>query len=61
MHRIIAFLQESRGEFKRVSWPSRDKVIRLTSAVLAIIAVVAALIGILDYLFNLGVGWLMGR
>lgn len=61
MKRAISFLKEAKAEFKRVSWPSRDKTVRLTMAVFAIVAAVAFFIVALDYLFNLGVSRLIGR
>ena len=53
MASIIAFLQEAKAEFKRVTWPSKQKTIRLTTVVLAVTIGMALLIAFLDYVFNL--------
>jgi len=59
--KLVSFLRESKAELKRVTWPSKDRTIRLTGMVIAVTVSVAVLIGILDYLFSLGIGWVVGR
>jgi len=51
--KVISFLQEAKAEFRRVTWPGRDKTIRLTTAVLAVTVGMALLAASFDYLFNL--------
>lgn len=51
--KVVSFLQEAKAEFRRVTWPNRDKTIRLTTAVLAVTVGVALLVASFDYLFNL--------
>ncbi len=48
----IKFLKEVRSELKRVTWPTRQEAIRLTSMVIAVSIVVGIYIGALDYLFT---------
>jgi len=48
----ITFLKEVRSELKRVTWPTRNEAIRLTSVVIAVSIVVGIYIGALDYLFT---------
>lgn len=48
----LEFLKEVRLEMKRVSWPSRQEAIRLTTIVIAISLVVAVFIGVLDFIFT---------
>lgn len=60
MRGIVTFLREARAELRRVTWPSRDKTIRLTTAVLAVTAAVALFVAAFDYLFNLMVQMLIG-
>ena len=50
--RILSYIQESRLEFRRVNWPSRQEAIRLTSMVIAFSLLFAAFLGVLDMLFN---------
>jgi preprotein translocase subunit SecE len=52
--RINVFFKEVYVELKRVSWLSRNEVIRYTLIVLGVSIVVAAFLGGLDYLFSTG-------
>lgn len=53
----LTFLLETRDELKKVVWPTRSEVIRLTSIVIIISVVVGLYIGGLD----LGLTWLMDK
>jgi preprotein translocase subunit SecE len=46
------FLKEVRDELKKVVWPTRDEIIRLTSLVIIISLVVGFFLGGLDYIFT---------
>ena len=48
----LAFFRETYDEIKKVTWPSRNQVIRLTSVVIAISVLVGLYIGALDYLMT---------
>lgn len=50
MKKIILFFQESFAELKKVTWPSRDEVISSTKVVLMSTIVIAAVLGLLDFL-----------
>lgn len=60
MTKVLSFLKEAKAEFKRVTWPNREKTVQLTTAVLAAIVGVALLVAFFDYLFNLMIQVLMG-
>ncbi|MFN2520928.1 MAG: preprotein translocase subunit SecE [Candidatus Limnocylindria bacterium] len=49
---IVRFAQESWSELRKVTWPSRETVIRLTIIVLLISALIAAYIFAFDNLFT---------
>lgn len=49
---IPSFLGETKGELKKVQWPSRDMTIKYTLIVIGASLVVALFLGGLDYLFN---------
>lgn len=51
--RAVNFIKESRGELKKVTWPTKETTINNTIAVIAISAAVAAFLGALDYVFRL--------
>ncbi|MBI2514889.1 preprotein translocase subunit SecE [Candidatus Wolfebacteria bacterium] len=50
--RLKSYLQESRQEFRRVNWPTRQETIRLTLIVIGISLGVAVFLGILDFVFG---------
>lgn len=48
---MVGFLRQVRGELEKVTFPSRDEVIRLTLLVIAISLIVGFYLGALDYIF----------
>ncbi len=48
------FFREVFGELKKVTWPTTKELVSYTATVLAFIAVVAILIGVLDFAFSNG-------
>lgn len=46
-----AFLRETQDELKKVVWPSRQEVIRLTFVVIIISLIVGLFLGGLDFVF----------
>jgi preprotein translocase subunit SecE len=46
------YLTESISELRKVAWPTRETVVRLTLLVIAVSIVVGAYIGVLDVVFN---------
>lgn len=55
MRRIIQFFKDSYAELKKVVWPSRDEVSSSTKVVLVSVALFAAVLGIIDFLFLTGI------
>ena len=55
VRRIIQFFKDSYAELKKVVWPSRDEVASNTKVVLVSVALFAAVLGILDFLFLRGI------
>ena len=49
---IRRYLVESWAELKKVAWPTRETVIRLTLLVVAVSSVVGVYIFVLDRIFN---------
>jgi preprotein translocase subunit SecE len=49
---IRTYLTESWSELKKVAWPTRETVVRLTLLVIAVSIVVGVYIGVLDVVFN---------
>jgi preprotein translocase subunit SecE len=48
----VRFVEESVAELKKVVWPTKEQVVRLTLLVIVVSAVTGFLIGGLDYLFT---------
>ena len=49
---VQRFYRETVGELRKVSWPTRQEAINLTSITLVVIVVMSAFFGTLDYIFN---------
>lgn len=54
MSKPVAFLQETYAELKKVVWPTRQEVFRLTLIVIFISVVMGIYIGGLDWIFAKG-------
>ena len=48
----ITFLKETREELKKVVWPTRDDVVRLTTVVILMSLIVGLFLGGLDFVFT---------
>lgn len=50
--KVIDFFSEVKLELAKVTWPTKDEVIRLTLVVIAISTIVGIYVGGVDYLFT---------
>lgn len=48
----LTFFEETRAELKKVTWPKRQEVIRLTTVVIGVSVIVGLYIGGLDFVFT---------
>ena len=53
-NRLITYIKESKIELKKVVWPSRKETINHTLIVIGVSLAVAAFLGLVDFLLNLG-------
>ena len=53
--KVKNFFRDYKSELKRIVWPTRADVIRNTGVVLVAIIFVAAIVGVLDLVFGLGI------
>ncbi|OGO61993.1 MAG: preprotein translocase subunit SecE [Chloroflexi bacterium RBG_19FT_COMBO_49_13] len=60
-HNVQRYFQETIGELRKVSWPSRQEAIRLTQIVLIVIGVMAVILGGLDWVYAKFFGLILGR
>ena len=49
---VQRYYRETVGELRKVSWPTRQEAINLTSITLVVIVAMSAFLGTLDYIFN---------
>lgn len=49
--RIVEYFKDTRGELRKVTWPTREQATKLTLIVLAVTATMAVFLGALDYVF----------
>jgi len=54
MDKLINYIKASIAEMKKVTWPTKKETKNYTLMVIAISLSVAAFLGALDYIFNLG-------
>ena len=57
--RIKRWFKETAGELRKVSWPSREKALSLTRIVLIVTVILAAVLGVFDFIFARLVGLLV--
>ncbi len=46
------WLRETRGELRKVSWPTREEALRLTYVVIGLSLVMGAVLGLMDFILN---------
>ncbi len=57
MNKIFSFLREVRLELKKVTWPSKNDIIKHTLLVIGISLVVALFLGAMDLIFT----WVLNK
>ncbi len=57
--RIQRFWRETIGELRKVTWPTSDEAWKMTGIVLVVMAIMAALLGALDFAFSRMISFLV--
>ena len=57
----VVFLKEVRDELKKVVWPTREEIIRLTGVVILVSVIVGLFLGGTDYILTKLIGLLITR
>lgn len=52
LQKLKTFFAEARQELRHVNWPTRQEAIRLTLVVVGLSVLLAAFLGVFDYLFT---------
>lgn len=53
------FIKESFGEMKRITWPSKKRIIKSTSVVFSAVTIITLFIWVVDSVFNLGLNYFL--
>jgi preprotein translocase subunit SecE len=56
--KIGAFFKGVKAEFARIIWPTKDDIIKQTTAVVVVSVICCALIALLDYAFGFGMNFI---
>jgi preprotein translocase subunit SecE len=57
----VGFLKEVRDELKKVVWPTRDEIIRLTGVVILVSVIVGLFLGATDFILTKLIGLIIAR
>ncbi len=55
-NRLVEYFKEVRAELRKVTWPARDEVVRMSAIVMLVLLVSSVFMAIVDY----GFSWIMG-
>ncbi|MFN2137784.1 MAG: preprotein translocase subunit SecE [Candidatus Promineifilaceae bacterium] len=58
---VARYLRETRGELRKVTWPTRDEAWRLTAIVLAVTLATAVFLWFFDTVFSHGLNLLISQ
>ncbi len=58
MDKIKHFFVGVKAEFRKIIWPTKDDIIKQTTAVVVVSAICCALIAVLDYAFEYGMNFI---
>ena len=56
---LSKYFRETRGEMRKVTWPTREEAQRLTIVVLIVTTLFALFLGLLDFMWSSVVEWLI--
>jgi preprotein translocase subunit SecE len=52
---ISKYIRETRGELRKVTWPTREESLRLTAIVIGVTVAMSIFLCLLDFVFSQGV------
>lgn len=52
IQRTVTFFEEVKSEMAKVSWPTREELKSSTTIVFIVLAIMAVVIGVFDWVFN---------
>lgn len=57
--KITEYVKETKGELAHVNWPTRKQAVFYTAIVVGISLVFSVFLGAFDFLFTLGLEWII--
>ena len=54
-NRVVNFIKEAKTELKKVIWPKKPEIKKFTLIVIGVSVATAIFLGLLDFLFSLGI------
>jgi len=58
---VVRWYRESMGELRKVIWPTPPEAWRLTKIVLVVMALMSALLGVLDFAFTRLIAFILAK
>lgn len=58
--RIAAWFKGVKSEFKKIIWPTSNKIVKDTGIVIITVAIVAAFLSVVNWVFHFGIEKLLG-
>jgi preprotein translocase subunit SecE len=58
--RALQFLQQAKGELKKVTWPTRKQTLASTAVVMVVVVIVAIYLGVVDFILAKAVKAILG-
>jgi preprotein translocase subunit SecE len=58
---IVRWWRESLGELRKVTWPTPPEAWRLTKIVIVVMAIISALLGVLDFAFTRLIAFILAK
>jgi preprotein translocase subunit SecE len=59
-NRLTRYFKEVRAELRKVTWPSRAEVLRMSTIVMAVLVIGSAFMALVDYAFSLLMRFIIG-
>ena len=57
---LAGWFRGVKSEFKKIIWPTPNKIVKDTGIVIVTVAIVAAFLSVLNWVFHLGIEKLLG-
>lgn len=58
--KLVKWWNETIGELRKVSWPTREDALRMTKIVLVVVVIMAVFLGVVDFIFSELIGLVVG-